>query len=153
MKRLILICLIGFVFSNIFAAQYIVPRKPASVDVADIDMDGDQDIVLGHHYAYNWTGITILDNTGNGTFTSSDTFYFGGNHGSLIIERINSNPQYDIITQYFDDVSNSGVGLIFDYVNGNFFYDTYFLSIGADILDANDIDNDFDVDIIFESHY
>jgi hypothetical protein len=63
-KYLILLLLSVLIFSTTFAAEYDVPKKPASVDVADIDLDGDLDIVLGHKTGWgeNNPTISILKN-------------------------------------------------------------------------------------------
>jgi hypothetical protein len=149
----IFIIIFLFAVSTLYPSEYIVPRKPAAVDVADIDLDGDLDIILGHHYYNNWTGISILINDGNGVFTLIDTFYYGGSHSSIILERINENYEYDIITQYYDDIENSGVGIIFDYDEGSYYDNFYLLSEGVGMLETADIDSDIDVDLIFASNY
>lgn len=141
------------IFTKSFTVEYIVPRKPASVDVADIDLDDDLDIVLGHHYYNNWTGISILINGGNGVFTLVDTFYYGGSHSSIILEKINNNSEYDIITQYYDDIANSGLGIIFDYDDGLYYDNFYLLSEGIGMLETTDIGTDIDIDLIFASDY
>ncbi|MEA3475121.1 MAG: hypothetical protein U9R23_01550, partial [Candidatus Cloacimonadota bacterium] len=67
-KYLVLIFLTVLISTTTFAAEYIVPKKPASVDVADIDLDGDLDIVLGHdqHGEDYWGQVSILENNGSG---------------------------------------------------------------------------------------
>ncbi len=74
-KRIILI-ISFFQICIVSGVVYDVPRKPASVDVADIDLDGDNDIVLGHsaHVGDYWGMISILENNGYGEFTIIDTF-------------------------------------------------------------------------------
>ena len=60
----------------IFSASYAVPKAATSIFVEDIDMDGDNDIVVGHNYNpnTNWTGITILENN-NSDFIGDPCFW------------------------------------------------------------------------------
>ncbi len=58
-KCLILIFTILLIFNTTFALDYDVPKKPASVDIADIDLDGDLDIIVGHMTAWEQDNPTI----------------------------------------------------------------------------------------------
>jgi len=147
-KYLVLIFLTIIIYTTTFATEYDVPKKPASVDVADIDLDGDLDVVVGHHYFNDWSGISILTNNSYGIFSLVDSFYYGGNHSSLFILNLDNNNSYDIITEYYDDIENTGLGIIFDFYD-NLFENHYFLNDGSGNLKIGDIDSDDDVDVIF----
>lgn len=134
-----------------YADEYFVPKKPASVDVADIDHDGDLDIVIGHEYYDNWSGISVLTNNGKGTFTLTDSIYYGGNHSSLHLLKLDNNDSYDIITEYYDNVEKTGLGIIFDF-NNNMHEKHYFLNSGAGEFKIGDIDSDNDIDVSFFSN-
>ena len=54
-----LLFLLLLMYSTIRVAEYDVPKKPASVDVADIDLDGDLDIIVGHMTAWEQDNPTI----------------------------------------------------------------------------------------------
>lgn len=151
-KKLVVVHLILFLLlianSFSFADEYIVPKKPASVDVADIDFDGDLDIVLGHHYFNNWTGVSVLSNDGYGNFTFRDSTYYGGSHSSLHLLDLDENNSYDIVTEYYDDVEETGMSIIFNF-NDIAVTENYFLDSGAGNFKIGDIDSDSDLDVIF----
>lgn len=147
MKKITLLLIILIMAIIVFADEYNIPKKPASVDVADIDLDGDLDIVVGHEYNNNWTGISILTNN-SGLFTFEDSIYYGGNHTSLYITQIDNNNSYDIITEYYDDVGNLGLGIMFDFYD-NLYENHFFLNNGSGNFKIGDINSDNDIDVIF----
>ncbi|MDP8210504.1 MAG: FG-GAP-like repeat-containing protein [Candidatus Stygibacter australis] len=117
-----------FLFSELSCSEYLVPNKPASVDVADINQDGDLDIILGHeHYHGNhWGMISILDNNGNGDFVLLDTISTYHYEISLQLDQINNNGFPDIITLDYDE--NIGLpyfNIIFDYNLYNWYNTVY----------------------------
>jgi hypothetical protein len=153
MSKCYIFLLFLFIAFELCGSEYSVRFKPASVDVADIDFDGDPDIVLGHHYFDNWTGFTILYNNGEAEFTTIDTFYYGGSHENLILERLNGNDEYDYVTQYYDDVSEGGIGVVFDYDDGIYYDDTYLLTENVGMMETACISSTNVKDIIFASNY
>lgn len=137
----------------IFSASYAVPKAATSIFVEDIDMDGDNDIVVGHNYNpnTNWTGITILENN-NSDFSTIDSIYVRGQHRTLCVDKINNNNEFDIITQCYDGV-NSKIGIINDFfISG--LNDTLMYNITeyADDIKTGDIDGDEDIDLVFISN-
>ena len=60
-------------------SEYQIPVAAASVYSADLDLDGDIDIVTGHHYnsTFLWGGMAFLNNTGNGYFHFTDSLFTG----------------------------------------------------------------------------
>jgi hypothetical protein len=156
--RLILICIIGFVFHNPFAAEYIVPKKPVSADVADIDLDGDLDIVLGHkvNWGYSDPAITILSNQ-YGNFVVTDTIDFCGNQVDIKAQKLDQDNFPDIVSLMLDfssEIEERYVRIVYNH-NGIFneFYD---LSLNTEMaisgLEIIDIDNDHNFDISLISH-
>ncbi|MDA3885884.1 MAG: FG-GAP-like repeat-containing protein [Candidatus Delongbacteria bacterium] len=135
----------------LFADEYIVPKKPASVDVADIDQDGDLDIILGHDKINDWTGISILTNDGYGIFSYSDSIYYPINHGSLHLLDLDSNNSYDILTEYYDDKDSTCVGVLYNF-NDSLYENHYSIKKGASYFNIGDIDSDHDNDVLFYSN-
>ena len=90
--------------------MYKVPREAASVCAADIDMDGDNDIVVGHLFnsQTNWTGISILINNSLVPM-ELDSFFLNGQHRSVIIQFLDNNSFPDLISQSWDG-TNSQIG-------------------------------------------
>jgi len=151
-KSLSLLLLLLSVYSTTTAAEYTVPYAAYSVYAEDLDMDGDQDIVLGHLYnsSTNWTGITILENI-NAEFSNIDSFYLNGQHRNLSIGKIDNSDEFDLVTQCYNGI-NSQIGILFDfYENQNNLY-TYDISDYAEHITTGDIDGDNDIDIIVSSN-
>ena len=144
------------IYTTTFAAEYIVPKKPASVNVADIDLDGDLDIILGHDPTGEgtWSGISLLNNN-LGEFSISDTHYVPGYHDNIIFENINNNDMFDIITNYYDWNTQSHKIVIFrDYIESGY-NDSYFINISnyAYKIISTNINSDNYRDLIFASNY
>ena len=85
-------------------SEYNVPLNAISVCAGDLDLDGDMDIVCSHNYNWQtqWSGISILENNGEGYFTL-DSFYLYGNHWDVLINIINNNDELDLVTQFEDE--------------------------------------------------
>ncbi len=130
-------------------SEYILPLRASSVYSADIDLDGDMDIVVGHNYSSitDWTGITVMINNGDGYF-SVDSLYLNGQHRRVLIGKINNNEEQDLITQCYDG-NSSQIGVLFDFVENQ----NNLLSIDivnyADRMETGDINGDGYTDIVF----
>jgi hypothetical protein len=105
-KRLIGLLVIVSIVS--YGKQYRVPKKPASVAVADINLDGYPDIVLGHDpdATTNWSGVSILLNDGRGNFTLTDSVYLLA--GQIIrVKNVDSNPYPEIFAKSYSYEKNN----------------------------------------------
>ncbi len=143
-------------YTTSFAAEYIVPKKPASIDVADIDLDGDLDIVLGHDPMGQgtWSGLSILENFMD-TFCISDTHYVPAYHDNVLFEDFDNNYIFDIITNYYDwNTQNHKIVIFRDYIESGY-NDCYYISIlnYANKITSKNINSDNYKDIIFISNY
>ncbi|NOR45390.1 MAG: T9SS type A sorting domain-containing protein [Candidatus Delongbacteria bacterium] len=153
MKKQMILFLTLLAAFFLFSASYTVPKSAYSVYAEDIDLDGDNDIVVGHlmNSNTNWTGITILENN-NADFSTIDSVYIIGQHRTLCIEKINNNEEFDIITQYYDGV-NSKIGILNDFfvldLNDTLMYN---VTEYADDIKTGDIDGDNDIDLVFISN-
>jgi len=156
MKRLILIWVIGLVFNEVFATEYIVPQKPASVDVADIDLDSDLDIVLGHEVSGIGGLVTMFVNNGSGEFTFLDLLTTDAYEYSIQASRINSNEYADVVALGYDEnLQCTAFSVIYDYgVNGFNSINKFPLLQQITIWDyiAYDLSNDSYEEIIFSAH-
>jgi hypothetical protein len=82
-------------------SQYNIPISAWSVTVNDIDLDGDNDIVVGHKTAWQDSNptITLLKNTNNGIFEIFDTTnVYCGYQENILTADINSDNYPDIIS-------------------------------------------------------
>jgi len=123
MKKIILLFILFILIESSFASEYVVPKKPNSVDVADIDLDGDQDIVIGHDPtgAQGWGGISILLNSSQGEFELIDSLYILCYQPSIEISLIDNNDFPDIMAMCYDDAtSTTCFQVIYNYCNEEF---------------------------------
>lgn len=132
---------------------YHVPIKASSICSEDIDFDGDIDIVIGHAVNPNITmaGISTLTNNGNGQQMVCDSFNFDGVHRDVKVTLLNSNQQYDLITQTWDG-QISYVGIIFDFMENQNNIQTIPIIEYVETFAVGDLDNNFSNDIVFISH-
>ena len=74
-KAIMIVVLFFALFQFLISASYQLPFAAYSLDVKDIDLDGDKDIVVGHEVAWEHTNpsISILENNGYGDFDLIDT--------------------------------------------------------------------------------
>lgn len=103
MKKYILILtvLIFFAFTtDNNKSTYSIPILAYSVTAGDIDLDGDNDIVVGHriHWELDSPVITILDNYENGLFRLTDTIKdFYAYQENIILAKVNNYEYLDLI--------------------------------------------------------
>ncbi|MGI6478664.1 MAG: FG-GAP-like repeat-containing protein [Salinivirgaceae bacterium] len=101
---LIALLLFTFAFtSDTPKSTYTVPRTIWSVSSADIDLDGDMDIIVGHKTMLQETNpsFTILKNDGKGNFTIADTSKsFCGTQENIFACKIDEDDYPDLVTLY-----------------------------------------------------
>jgi hypothetical protein len=142
------------------AATYEVPRAAASIYVADKDLDGDLDIIVGHKTAWEQTNptISILENDGKGVFPSIDTSHvFCGYQENIFLQKIDDDEYPDIVTFYSDFSSGTAERYVRIFDNNNGHFETYHdYSLNSDKtfsgISYGDIDGDGDIDIVFYSN-
>lgn len=140
-------------------SNYRIPRAAESVTVADIDLDGDNDIVVGHKTAWQATNptITFLENINNGVLNILDTSnVFCGYQEHIIAADFNNDNFADIVA-FMGDLSS---GIIERYVrifynyNGEFeLFQEFPLNTDEVFSDIywGDINGDYSNDIIVAS--
>jgi hypothetical protein len=131
-----------------FNNQLIIPtdRGPTDIDVADINGDDQQDIVLTTYYQAN---IIILFNMGNDTFTNKTTYEVDYVPSKVKVIDINDDNTSDIVivTRY------SIINVLFNSGDGTFLNQMIYLgNEPAFFLLSFDMNNDNKVDIIFANH-
>jgi hypothetical protein len=133
-------------------SEYTVPRAVYSVNVRDIDLDGDVDIVTGHNYNWQtlWSGISLLKNNGNGYFNLYDSIYLYGGQSNVYATTINEDTFPDLVGQYYDGSKNNIAILVSDSTN----YTQNYYQMGQNISAYNigKLNNDDYVDIVFISN-
>lgn len=162
-KNYFLICCLFIVcsFTNgDTRSQYNVPVAAYSVCAADIDMDGNQDLIIGHRTAWQRLNptITIMNNSNHGIFEITDTSkIFAGYQENIFAIDVNNDTLPDIVTFYLDYSS----GIIKRYIrvfynsNGTFQnYTDFSLNSSATFSDITfgDVDGNGKPDLIVSSN-
>ncbi len=150
---LLIAILVGLSFTtDRHRSRYKIPLAAYSVTAGDIDVDGDNDIIVGHNYNFqiNWSGITMMNNDGLGVF-AQDSFFLNGNHSNVELGYINSNAFPDLITQVWND-TNTQIGIVFDLACNESYTTAIDINDYAQDIVVGDINNDNLNDIIFASH-
>ncbi|MCL6495757.1 MAG: VCBS repeat-containing protein, partial [Ignavibacterium sp.] len=142
--------------SGIFSSplNYNVGLGPVGITTADFNSDGYYDIAVSN-YSYLGQGntISLLLNNGNGTFNQQLTFQTGNGPFNIKAAKINSDTLIDLVV-----ANNSQKLNVHLNTGGNNFsarteYNVF--SIWANDYYPNielcDLDNDFDIDIIYSS--
>jgi hypothetical protein len=158
MKRILLIifCSVLFSFSTGDSkSEYILPLKANSVCVADIDLDGDNDILVGHNYnsTTQWSGVSIMLNDGSGHFDLYDSIYLYGGQPQIEISNLNENPLPEIIGKYVStNPVSEFIAVIYDFEMNNINYFNLFTVDGIYNFEIGDINGDSSLDIVVASN-
>jgi hypothetical protein len=78
--------------------------QPIGVQLADMDGDGDFDIVVANTYA---ASVSVFTNAGNGVFTQYDARSLAGTPGLLNVVDVNGDGSPDVVLQV---MGNTGAG-------------------------------------------
>lgn len=138
-----------------YASEYKVPNKPASIAIADINLDGYPDIVIGHdvYSDTKWSGLSILLNDGKGNFTVSDTVYLAGGQPSIHVENIDLNPYPEIFAKYHNyENNNEYIAVIKNYNLDSVTLFPLNTTVGISSFEVAEINYDDNPDIIVASN-
>jgi hypothetical protein len=132
--------------------RYEVASLSDAVESADIDHDGDIDIVVNGEVdiASNDAVVKILKNNGNGTFAPAMDYFPPRNFADMKLRDINGDGFVDLVfgpdgnypSFHFGTALNNGNGTFAPTVVTNVF------SCGEGTIDAADLDHDGDLDIV-----
>jgi hypothetical protein len=138
-----------------------LPRRPYSADIADIDLDNDLDIVVGHKtlVGYNNPTISIILNNSEGYFSLHDTSLVFAGTREIYIREMDNNNLPDLVAYSLEidgTIIDRSIRIFYDYTDMFYYYQAYSLNdinniTGVDIGDINS-DNNLDV-IIYSNQY
>ena len=137
-------------FLNLKSLEYTIPPSSYSLCSGDLDNDGDNDIVVGHNSEYGI--ISFLYNNGNGEFVLEDTLHFFAGLRVYEIINLDDDPIPDLIVHYqngFDGTQHFAVFYNND-IDTPVIYDTGLTGTSMHYHDKGDLDNDGDIDIVFD---
>lgn len=132
-------------------SQYTIPTGAWSVSGADLDLDGNMDIISGHNYDWqtHWSGLSIMKNTGDGTFYLEDSLYFTGGQ-TILCGQLDNNPIHEIVFMKWN--TTQFIGILYN----NDYSDSLFLNTNSDqginYTALGDVDNNGLTDILFCSN-
>ena len=90
--------------------NYMAGDHPESIFCADLDMDGDLDMVVANNFGYD---ISILKNNGNGTFEAPVNYPAGDNPFSVYCTDLDGDDDIDIAVASYYEIAvllNNGDG-------------------------------------------
>ena len=132
--------------------RYEVASLSDAVESADIDNDGDIDIVVNGEVdiASNDAVVKILKNNGNGTFAPAIDYTPTRNFADMKLRDINNDHFVDLIFAPDGNYPSFHFGTAVNLGNGTFAPTvvTNVFSCGGGTIDAADLDGDGDLDIV-----
>jgi len=135
-------------------STFTIPTAAWSVTAADLNLDGDIDVVTGHNYNQNthWSGISIIENIRSRKFQLKDSIYLYGWQEEVLCGQLDNNPKPEIIfNKQISDIEYIGI------IYNNDYADTIFLNTnsnkGINYRTIGDIDNNGCPDIVYASNH
>jgi len=150
--RILILFFVIILTTILYSAEYTVPRAAYAVSAGDLDLDGDNDIVVGHVFntQTNWGGISILENNGDGFFSMQDSIFLFSSLYNVYALNINEDEFPDLVaTHYENETSYISVS---EYDEGNYNNYYYEMEYYVDEFVMGDLNNDGDLDIVFRSN-
>ncbi|MCD4665058.1 MAG: VCBS repeat-containing protein, partial [Bacteroidales bacterium] len=133
-------------------SEYNVPLAAYSVTTGDIDLDGDNDIIVGHNYnsQTQWSGVSFMINNGDGTFFLNDSIFLYSWQTNVYVVNTDSDTFPEIIARHYENETQYMAVLNFE--QGNYFMDLFPMTYGISGNNIGDINGDSFKDIVIYSN-
>ncbi len=105
-KSILLTMLSLLLYTSLFALEVYIPFFANSLDIADFDLDGDLDVVVGHQTGWDDTNttITLIENLNNCEYSVIDTsIVFCGRQNRIMFAKMNYDDYPDIVALYAEN--------------------------------------------------
>jgi len=136
----------------LLADDYTVPLAAYSICAEDLDLDGDNDIVVGHNYCSwtEWSGISILENNGEGVFTLIDSIFLYSCQTNVYADKFNDDEYPDIIGRHYEN--DTPYMAILENEQGVFSPYYYPIDLSIDFFTIGDVNSDSYSDVIIANN-
>ncbi len=136
--------------------QYAAGVGTTSLTVADLDGDGNPDVVVANSdTAHVTTGaLNVFIGKGDGTFRTATTYDFGRGAASVAVADLNGDGKVDLAVSTFDRTTIPGPATVSVFLgngDGTFGAPNAFVTGAAGSIIAEDFDGDGQVDIAVAS--
>ena len=122
----------------------IIPVRNSSSDIADIDNDGDLDLVISGTDSLDSALTAVYLNDGSGMFTKSvDTSLMNSYNSKVRYMEVNGDSLPDLLI-----VGNDNSSLYWNNGDGTFVHHQSLEALSHASLEFNDIDHDLDMDVV-----
>ncbi|MBN1340002.1 MAG: T9SS type A sorting domain-containing protein [Bacteroidales bacterium] len=153
MKNKILILIPLFLLYGIKVPEksvFTAPGKARAIKTADIDHDGDDDIILGHYLNSDNIGFTVILNDSLNFIVADSIIYYASNI-SFAIAKLNGNEEFDLVSSHACGKS-SCISVIPDFYTEPINIIDYPIVQPCENLAIGDINHDGYNDILFASN-
>ncbi|MCD4696388.1 MAG: T9SS type A sorting domain-containing protein [Bacteroidales bacterium] len=161
MKRILLLIISCILFAFTIGDSksiYTLPLQAYSVYSEDIDLDGDNDIVVGHKYSSQtgWGGVSILENDGNGYLQLTDSLFVENGYPFVHCDNLDNNEYPDIFSIHVTaNPYTVFAGIIYNYGEVQFDSIKSFIINYDEMVDyitSGDVNGDGFNDIVFAAN-
>ena len=130
-------------------AVYEVPHLLQSIASADLDLDGDIDIVTGHNVSSStlWGGLYILENDGAGLFPYNDSVFLYEYQSTIVVESLSPEAPPSIIARHSEN--DTLFTVVVKKEDSSYTMDKYPMQYGNYDFTTGNMNNDTLHDIVF----
>ena len=144
-------CLFAFTVGD-SKSEYLVPRAAVLLALDDFNLDGDIDIIVGHHLnsQTEWGGFSFLQNDSFGNFCYTDSLYMYGYQTNLYSVNVLGDEIPEILGRYHDGQQTHLA--IIELNNWNFNISYHLMGPNITHFSYSDISGNNSIDIAFISN-